>query len=224
MRLIYSGNGVSPLSLSCLRAHFNATPMLATTLHKLSGASCLIMPGGADLPYLQDLGAVGIETIKDFVNKGGTYLGVCAGAYFGAKSIYFRGQDKDFIYVIEGARLGLCDALALGSIPLNNRYYEEGARTHLRLKSNIECLRRSFYYHGGPFFIVSDPSIVLASYAINGMPAIITAKFGHGRVILSGVHFEVTQEAYKLVYGMDDVYNGFSDNDEVTQFINKLLG
>ena len=41
----------------------------------------LIMPGGRDKPYQECLAGEGVETTKEFVARGGSYLGICAGAY-----------------------------------------------------------------------------------------------------------------------------------------------
>src|SRR5690606_22828697 len=49
----------------------------------------LVMPGGADLPYQQALQGAPNQIIKEYVAGGGSYLGICAGAYYAAREIEF---------------------------------------------------------------------------------------------------------------------------------------
>ena len=49
----------------------------------------LCMGGGFDKGYEQALGERGTEKIKDFVRRGGNYLGICAGAYFATDYVQF---------------------------------------------------------------------------------------------------------------------------------------
>ena len=50
----------------------------------------LIMPGGRDKPYQESFTGDGVKTIRDFVQRGGTYIGICAGAYFACENIEFE--------------------------------------------------------------------------------------------------------------------------------------
>ncbi|KAF4712779.1 biotin holocarboxylase synthetase, partial [Perkinsus olseni] len=43
-----------------------------------------VIPGGADLPWVEDLHGKGCRMIRAFVEDGGSFLGVCAGSYFGS--------------------------------------------------------------------------------------------------------------------------------------------
>lgn len=61
---------------------------------KLSNECCLlIMPGGRDLPYVDKLRGEGNKNISDFVRNGGSYLGICAGAYYGCSLVQFAQGD-----------------------------------------------------------------------------------------------------------------------------------
>lgn len=53
-------------------------------------ARLLIIPGGRDCFYHTALDGAGTEKIRSFVQEGGGYLGICAGAYFAASSIEFE--------------------------------------------------------------------------------------------------------------------------------------
>ena len=52
-------------------------------------AAALIIPGGRDMPYHERLQGIPNARIKSYVMNGGSYLGICAGAYYGASSIEF---------------------------------------------------------------------------------------------------------------------------------------
>ena len=49
----------------------------------------LIIPGGRDLPYVQHLNEECASLIKEFISNGGSYLGICAGAYFSSNHVVF---------------------------------------------------------------------------------------------------------------------------------------
>jgi glutamine amidotransferase-like uncharacterized protein len=51
------------------------------------------MPGGRDLPYVKKLQGKGNRNIFDFVRNGGSYLGICAGAYYGCSLVQFAQGD-----------------------------------------------------------------------------------------------------------------------------------
>lgn len=53
----------------------------------------LVMPGGRDLPYCQDLNGEANRQISIFVEAGGGYLGICAGGYYGSAYVDFAGGD-----------------------------------------------------------------------------------------------------------------------------------
>ncbi|EFJ50700.1 hypothetical protein VOLCADRAFT_88490 [Volvox carteri f. nagariensis] len=48
------------------------------------------MPGGADLPYCKHLNGHGNRLLRDYVAGGGSYLGICAGAYYACRRVEFE--------------------------------------------------------------------------------------------------------------------------------------
>jgi glutamine amidotransferase-like uncharacterized protein len=55
------------------------------------------------------------QRIRQFVEAGGTYLGICAGAYYACREIAFHAGTAGAIC---GQReLGFVDAVAVGSLP-----------------------------------------------------------------------------------------------------------
>ena len=63
--------------------------------------SMFVMPGGADLPFVAKLNGVGNNIIKEYVQNGGSYLGICAGAYYASSYVEF---DKAGVYEVLGER------------------------------------------------------------------------------------------------------------------------
>jgi glutamine amidotransferase-like uncharacterized protein len=153
-----------------------------------------VMPGGADLPYCEKLNGLKNGRLRRWVEAGGVYLGLCAGAYYGCAKLDFAGRDG----VIAGKReLGFLKGTAVGSIsdlaPLYDFSLKSAAVADLITNNGDPA---AAFYHGGPFFeFEDDPKVkVLARYASvkNEPPAIIECAAGSGRAILSGVHPEVS--------------------------------
>lgn len=53
----------------------------------------LCIPGGQDIPYSFELSGEGNRQIRKFVENGGRFLGICAGAYFASGEIDFSGSN-----------------------------------------------------------------------------------------------------------------------------------
>ena len=45
----------------------------------LGGIDVLVMPGGSSMAEFESLGTNGVAKMKDFIRKGGGYIGTCAG-------------------------------------------------------------------------------------------------------------------------------------------------
>ena len=52
--------------------------------------AALVLGGGYDMGYLRSLGKEGTDMVRNFVLDGGTYIGMCAGAYFACDYIEFE--------------------------------------------------------------------------------------------------------------------------------------
>ena len=160
----------------------------------MNGCSLLVIPGGRDLPYLSSLGTVGCKRIRDFVHSGGSYLGICAGAYFASGFVEFQ---KGGIYEVLGDRLlrffpGSAVGPALSSELFDYQSHSSAIASTLLFDGE----RLKTYYHGGCYFkdAMKYPSIeTIATYdeMENKESAVICLKLGTGRAVLSGVHFEV---------------------------------
>lgn len=192
--LIYDDEGVSVSLQPAVFRHFlGATSLSAKELIKGDWkADVLVMPGGRDRPYHAALAGEGNRIIKKFVENGGTYYGICAGAYYGCRIVDFeRGHPLEVVEERElcffnGSAIG--SAYGLGLFSYNSR---KGAKwANIQTKNGLERV----FFHGGPYFAGDFSNVkVLGTYAdLPGTPpAIIECTVGKGRAILSGVHVEM---------------------------------
>ncbi len=173
-------------------------------------ASCalLVFPGGADLGYCRTLNGEGNRRISQYVERGGSYMGFCAGAYYGSKRCEFEEGNKN-LEVVGDRELafypGTCRGLAFPGFVYHS---EEGARAvELKVsktgltKGSLPDVFRSYYNGGGVF--VDAPKFrekgveILASYTQDlkadpgeGTAAVVYCKVGDGAALLTSPHPE----------------------------------
>jgi len=158
----------------------------------INDASILIMPGGRDRPYHKDLQGSGNAQIRRFVEQGGIYLGICAGAYYGCKRVEF---NKGFpLEVCEDRELGFFSGTAVGPAYGNGTFSYSNSSGARAAKISTNTGDFHVYYNGGCTF-EGDLSCykILARYVeLPSQPAaIIECSMGKGKAILSGVHLEM---------------------------------
>ncbi len=207
--LIYSDNGVGVRSLCflikslrdkeiidhCSVKTIRREDILSTSWE--DEASLLIFPGGRDSCYHYDLQGEGNFRIRNYVERGGSYLGICAGAYYGCSSIEFeKGHPLE---VIAKRELGFFPGKAIGPAygPNKFRYGSDvGSQiAQILWKNNADSMSTNVYYNGGCTFVNANKrnnTTILARYEeLSGMPpAIIHCSVKHGNAILCGVHPE----------------------------------
>ncbi len=202
---IYSDDGVSAESLThtlhTLHGLFDSKYAIKTlNAHDViqgewkKHAALFIMPGGADLPYVKALNGKGNQQIKEYVEKGGNYLGICAGAYYASREVQFAVGTP--LEVVGKRELSFFSGVAKGPI-LASYYYNSNRGTRAaRIKiSNDKLKHATLFYNGGPAFIPDSKQHnveVIARYEDlpNKPAAIIKTNVGSGNVILTAVHFE----------------------------------
>ena len=153
-------------------------------------AKIFVMPGGADLGYVKKLNGAGNQQIIEYVEGGGKYLGICAGAYYA--SAYLRFKDK---FVVEGSReLKFFPGSSVGPTYKGfSPHNREGARA---VNITLDGTAYPVYYYGGGSFKNANTFRevkILAHYATK-QPAIVITEVGAGKALLSGVHFEYEPE------------------------------
>ena len=167
----------------------------------LSPSDTLIMPGGADLFYCEKLNGNGNRKIREFVESGGTYIGICAGAYYGAARLDWDKGD------IAGVReLAFYQGMAIGPI---YDFIEDGDITQSWRKTVTlewaDGTTTPAHYQGGPVFYpdAGCKAAVIARYAdLPGAPAaIVRCRVGKGVALLCSPHLEVSQDS-----AMQEIY------------------
>lgn len=207
-----------------------------TTSEELVGSnwrdSCrlLVMPGGRDLPYCKELDGMGNQMISHFVKEGGSYLGICAGAYYGSAYVEFAKGDPH-MEVVGPRELAFFPVTAKGPV-FPGYSYETNAGAHsaggMVTKVGGEVLglpeeSLSLFYNGGCNFFSRGskegnlPYQELLCYTGNSEPhppdpspnvsataGLIGGHVGEGKVILSGLHFEASVPLLEKCYHGDD--------------------
>ncbi len=162
-------------------------------------------PGGNSGYYTDNINIIGLQNIRDFVNFGGGYIGICAGGYFACDRIEWEGNSYDQpLDLFYGVGYGAIDEIAT---------WPNFAMTtvNINLLNPINQFEPSteytMYYGGAAFYPEEGQEMnVIATYdSFNNDPAMINFNYGEGRVILIGPHPEIEEDSTR-----DDV--GFADN------------
>ena len=172
----------------------------------------LIFPGGEPPKYMDELGLEGKAKIQDFVEKGGAYMGICAGALYACSYVNWTGwlgadpiiDDREgFLHLFDG--VGIAPIYEIVEFP-NKTMTEINIQNkdHMITKSQPDTM--SFLYFGGGYFQPNnnEDETILGTYAITGKSAMISLNYGRGKVFLSGPHPEIEE---------DDSRDGFNDWD-----------
>ncbi|MFN2322360.1 MAG: BPL-N domain-containing protein [Trueperaceae bacterium] len=158
----------------------------------LADVDAVYWPGGWAWPYVRDVAPSGKRALRGLVERGGAYVGVCAGAYHAADLIKWEGRFHEYdVDLFHGLAEGPIDVIEpwkgwrLTELELHDHPVHDGAT------------RQTALYWGGPAFRLhpKQPTTVLASYAVTGDPAAITFAFGRGQVLLMGCHLELGWDA-----------------------------
>ncbi|KAL8748253.1 MAG: hypothetical protein Q9184_007464, partial [Pyrenodesmia sp. 2 TL-2023] len=244
--LVYSGNGSTVESvrhcLYSLRRLLSPTYAVITVtgdaiIKEPWTASCalLVFPGGADLGYCRKLNGEGNRRISQYVERGGLYLGFCAGGYYGSKRCEFEVGDKK-MEVVGNRELaffpGTCRGCAFSGFVYHS---EAGARaTQIRVsktaltKGSVPDVFRT-YYNGGGVFVdapkYKDKGVeVLADYtekldvdAGEGSASVVYCKVGDGAAVLTSPHPEFSAVNFDPdidVPGFDNVVKALKEDEK----------
>ena len=150
----------------------------------LKHCQVIIFPGGDTRLLVSTLREDGLGSIRDFVAQGGSYLGICAGAYLVAPEVTIQGNPQ-----------------GLGIINIKNkRISGVGIRT-IEIVDNSHPITSGYsgevpvYYQNGPFIVPGEGVKVLAKYKTGRDAAIVVAEYGKGKVILFSPHPEGNAQA-----------------------------
>ena len=198
--LLFSGTGTSPGDVAALEAilsqnHLNYASADSSQLNGMSeaqirGYRLLIVPGGNFIDIGNSLSSSTAANIRNAVQNGLNYLGICAGGFLAGRSGYYNGFNLTsgvtfHFYGAEarGIRKAAVPISAMGE-PTLEQYWEDG-----------------------PQF--TGWGAVVAKYP-DGTPAIVEGTSGGGWVILTGVHPEAPE---RWRHGMTFSTPARADND-----------
>lgn len=184
----------------------------------LEGFDALLFGGGFAWPgYTRFINPQGKERIRELVQGGGAFVGICAGAYFACDVVDYEGTSRDDE---SGYDLDLYPGICGGPVDELSHYPDwslatvgfPGHESHEEVKAG--SFQRQIFYAGGPFFEDPPDGVeVLARYENEGphqgFPAVVAVPHGEGRVVLWGPHPEVERVA-----GMPEV-----ESDEINRQI-----
>ncbi len=185
--LIYNGVTADEDSAKSLEAvakragyetEFFSDPKLI--IEKLKTAGLLIFGGTEDdlAPLMSLFNTEAIQAVKNFINNGGVYLGVCGGAFIASE-----GWEEQSGFV-----------KAMGFAPIKtDSYLTSPAPVIIKVKwkQGEDYSERAVYYQFGPKFLPSpeNPVQVIAKYEDDSVAACLINS-GNGKVILVGPHPE----------------------------------
>ena len=187
--VVYAGEGASPIPN--LGKSLNTREFFETDWENI--CNLFIMPGGRDRPYHAALKGPGNRKLSKFVENGGAYLGICAGAYYGSATVCF--DEGCPLEVCEKRELQFFLGTAIGPA-YGKRTFDYTNNSGVRA-ALIETMQGTFhaYYNGGCTFEgdLSNHSILGRYLNLEGHPpAMIACSIGKGTAILSGVHLEIS--------------------------------
>jgi glutamine amidotransferase-like uncharacterized protein len=192
--------------LGGLTGDFELTRITADDIRNggLENFDVLAQGGGRASLQADALKEDGREKIREFLRRGGGYVGICAGAYLAA-------ADRPYYLRIINAKVIDREHWARGGGDVQIRFTNEGKRD-LEQDSQIVQIR----YNQGPL-LARDAQADLPTYTelavfeteiakkgapqgvMKGTSAMISATFGKGRVFVSSPHPERTPGLEKIL-------------------------
>ncbi len=170
----------------------------------------LVYPGSSD-GVLAVLTQPGLgAAIRDFVDAGGGYVGICGGAIAGSNDLIYDGL------LLPNAMIGLLDVEATWYLDWN-AYVGNMAELQFEVAAQHEILAglsvgdgMAGDYAGGPTLesatadvplrYAEDLDPALAGHGVTGMGALAVGEHGAGRVVLSAIHPEYNHAPLLLSY------------------------
>jgi Biotin-protein ligase, N terminal len=181
--LLFNGTGTSPNDVVAIEEilrtnHLNYSTVDSSQLNEMGeiqmrGYRLLIVPGGNFIDMGNSLTPGTAANIRNSVQNGLSYAGICAGAFLAGNSTSYNGFN-----LTSGVRFGFyaaenrgirktAVAIATAGAPTLDQYWEDGPQ-------------------------LAGWGAVVGKYP-DGTPAVVEGTFGRGRVILSGVHPEAPE-------------------------------
>jgi len=177
--LLFNGSGASPGDVAALEKilndeHLNHSSADSSRLNGMSESEIrqyrlLIVPGGNFKNLGNSLTSSAAANIRNAIQNGVNYFGVCAGAFFAGNSPY------NGLNLTSGVRFGFYSAEVRGIRKAAIAIKVAGGQT------------LDQYWEDGPE--LTGWGDVVGKYP-DGTPAVVEGTFGSGWVILTGIHPE----------------------------------
>lgn len=185
------------------------------------GAQAIVMPDGVSSHFQEALGVAGNQRIQRFVEDGGRYFGLCAGAYHASRIIdwHFNKQRMFFDHSKDKLGPNLFNGVARGALrdfitdqtpPETVPGYFIGAPKLILARAFKQHHSPYVVYNGGPEFIpdghIDDYEVWAQYQKANGQqtPAIVHFSYGLGSVTLMSPHLELSAKDFKATYTTQD--------------------
>jgi biotin--protein ligase len=201
--LIYSGPGASLELIEHLESTLLSSRRInysRVTLEHLAkpnwAATCdlLIIPGGRDLEYVRLLDITILDRIRDYINRGGRYLGICGGAYFASSKVEFEVGTQ--FEVVGTRQLALYNGTAYGTAYRPFTYSPRDARAAGIVMNDYKNRKKvvKLLHAGGCYFdaneVKADGWRAIGTHANGRGIAIIAKNIGKGVAVLCCPHIE----------------------------------
>lgn len=217
---LYSGDGASETSI---QAANNMFQWMGYTVSLVEGEDfdnglghfrLLCFPGGDMYQYGQSISSDGKENIRDFIRSGGSYIGICGGAYFASEHVVWQGTALPMmpLGLLPGTAQGPIDAIAP---------YPNCTMCRVIIVDCIHPITQSsqdsewILYCYGPAFTPSVHVDILARYEIGDQPAMLAFDYGQGRVFLIGLHPEIEEDSDRDGITFGDSFDDFGSDWEL---------
>lgn len=181
--LLFTGTGTSPGDVAAIETvlsanHFDYATASSATLNAMADDEIrryrlLILPGGNFVDMGNSITPVATARIRDGVQHGLNYLGVCAGAFLAGS---FPPPDNS---------LNLTSGVQFGFYAAVKSVNKTAVRIALPDGATVD-----HYWEDGPQ--LTGWGEVIAKYP-DGTPAIVQGTFGNGWVVLTGIHPEAPE-------------------------------
>ena len=178
--LLFNGTGTSANDVAAVETILDSNDLNYSTVNssqlnqmsesQLQGYRLLIVPGGNFIDMGHNLTSSTTANIRNAVQNGVNYLGICGGGFLAGNSSYYNGLN-----LTSGAKFGFYSAENQGIRKAAVPIAVAGGPT-------LEQ-----YWEDGPEF--TGWGAVVGKYP-DGTPAIVQGTFGSGWVVLTGVHPE----------------------------------
>lgn len=208
---VYSGPGAPQSSVDAvvkvMKPFTEATTVILSgeeigTLN-LSAYDVLVFPGGSGSGQSKGIGEAGLKNVREFVNNGGGYVGICAGAYLACSNFSWglgilnagtvsskwrRGQAILDLEMTEAGKPLLGDVPGVFKVRYNNGpILKPWTRTDLPAYTPLALFRTEVAKNDTPVGV----QVNSAAQAIG--------TFGKGRVFVSSPHPEGTPGLENLI-------------------------